>query len=700
MTFVKLQPAVLMSVRALARVLLALVLALATGSVEADIKVAPGKEKERDKERKKDEERRMEKLEALSPEVKPAQVSFVAGRSVDVELDAATAALNGLKFLLREGPQHGTLSAIRPHPTERHKAIVTYTHTGGDEHLLDSFVYACRINDGPFSAPAKVTRIGRRAEPRLEVMKQAMFGRVLPGTEVLAKLVVVNRGIGRFEGNLNWPAPWKGPPRLELGIGESAELAVMVTPERPGVMSEEVLLQEGNPASRVRLWLQCEQPFLVTPGRAQMEYDPVRGLRAVKARISNATKEPITLKLKLPERLKGPAEVEVAASQLKEVELTLAEDDVAGFDGEVQITDGVLYERMTLGASPEPAQIQLVAPASRMVQFGSRNQGEVGKATLVLSNLGGEAAVLAVQAPPPFRVPEEERSLGVAPGGTQRLELEVLSAKPGKFSGKIVISGDGSRIELDAEATFVDPKVAVIAPAKSAKGTAGVPVVAKAGRVSRPKAETVVEDDPKPVAQTPPPDTTAKPPVGPAPASAAASTTMMGKVSRPVAAALAHLSVFGVPIPEEELSKKYGKLEKIQVTKQGREELELQWEKPNPDAPPQSYRVEAAQQVYEPVTKMFFRRWVPFNQVETIVPGDGKDGLRLTGLRPASQYELRFMAVDELGKVSAPSDIYILSTLPPWRLPNWVWLASALVLLGGLLWQARRLYLRRMGLLI
>lgn len=663
-----------------------------SGVVWADIKLGPGKEKNKDS--RKQDEKRMEQLGALSPEVKPAQVSFVAGRSVEVELDAAAAVVTGLKFIIREGPQNGTLSEVRPHPTERHKAVVTYTHTGGEENMADSFAYACRIGEGPFSAHARVMLNGRRAEARLLVMQQPQFGRVLPGTEVMAKAVVTNRGIGPFEADLVWPTPWQGPPKLVLGIGETAELAVLVTPARPGVMSEEVVLQEGNETSRIRLWLQCEQPFIVTPSRAQMNYDAERGLRWIKARIANATKEPMTLKLSLPERLQGPQQVEVRPGQMHELELTLAENDVKAFEGEVRVTDGVLSERLILGASPEPAQVAMVAPASGKLQFGSHDQGVVAKATLVLSNSGGEAAVLAVQAPPPFRVAEDEQSFSVAPGETQKLVMEVESGKAGRYQGKVVLSGGGNRLELDAEATFVDPNVIQM---KSGKGGSAAGAAPATPKVARPKAA------PAPVAAVPsgdqpPPEVKPKAPVGPTLDSKDNAVTAMGKMNTKAAAVLSYLSVFGAPIPEAELSKKYGKLEGIQMTKQGKDYLELAWERPNPDSPPQSYRVEASQQVYEPMTKMFFRQWAPMPEVKTVVATQGWEGVRLSGLRHSSQYEVRVLAVDELGKVSPPSDIYVLSTLPPWRPPLWWWYAGALALLGGLLWQARRLYLKRMGL--
>lgn len=665
--------------------------------VRADIKLIPGKNK--DKQVEKDDEKRMEQVESLAPEVKPTQVSFVAGRSVEIQLDAATAVLSGLKFLIREQPKHGVLSDLRPHPTERHKATISYTHTGGDE-LNDSFAYACRIGEGPFSAPARVTLVGKRPQPKLQVVQQAQFGRVLPGTEVVARVTVRNLGIGSFESDLVWPSPWQGPPRLELGIGEEQDLAVLIKPERPGVVSDELLLQEGNPGSRVRLWLQCEQPFIVTPSRAAMTYDAQRGLRWVKAKVANATKEAMNLKFVLPERLEGPRELMVPPNDLREVEFVLGKDDVALFKGDVTVTDGVLVERLSLGASPKPPIIELLAPSSGVVQFGSHEQGTVAKAKVILANRGGEAAVLAIQAPPPFRVPEEEQGLSVASGQTCELALEVMSSKAGKYAGKIVVSGDGALVELGAEASFVDPKVQAM---KKVAGKSGEEPVAS-GFKGRPQVAALPEAEPGLDAAMADPDAPpavsvdAEKAVGPKPAAPAEAVTMMGRVNPMAAGILSYISVFGAPLPEDQLSKKYTKLEGIQVVKQGRDHLELAWAAPHPDAPPESYRVEQGSQVYVPATKMFFRDWAPVGGVERMRLQDGREGVRLSGLRSASQYELRFMAVDDRGKVSVPSDIYLLRTLPPWKMPGWAWISLALLTFGGLLVVARRLYLKRMGL--
>jgi Fibronectin type III domain len=234
---------------------------------------------------------------------------------------------------------------------------------------------------------------------------------------------------------------------------------------------------------------------------------------------------------------------------------------------------------------------------------------------------------------------------------------------------------------------------------KAGKGGEKVGVAAPAGKVARPKVAevpTVAELAEKSGEQVS--AAKAKAPQSPAPANKGEAATAMGKVSGRTAAALSYLSVFGAPTPENELSKKYGKLKRVDLIGVGTDFLELAWERPHPDSPPQSYRVETSQQAYEPRTKMFFRQWLLIQSVKPLVLGDGKEGVRVEGLRPSAQYELRVMAVDEQGKISEPSDIYLMRTLAPWKIPTWWWYAGAALLLGVLLLQARKLYLKRMGL--
>jgi len=211
----------------------------------------------------------------------------------------------------------------------------------------------------------------------------------------------------------------------------------------------------------------------------------------------------------------------------------------------------------------------------------------------------------------------------------------------------------------------------------------------------------VREMEPPPAPEDSQAITSAAPTPEPKPASREpeAPTHILGMLPPDAAAALSYVSLFGLPPEAGEISSKYpAKLEPLEVIKRTRTELEVLWPIPNPESPPKDYRVEAARQVYEPVTKMFFRSWSPISGVERLMPADGKEGIRLSGLIAGAQYELRFMAVDDKNKASPPSDLLIVTMVPPWRMTTGMWLLLGFLVLGLLMITARRLYLRRMGL--
>ncbi|MCB1227862.1 MAG: hypothetical protein KDK99_18740 [Verrucomicrobiales bacterium] len=650
-------------------------------TLHADIKMTPGDEKKSRQEKRRDKEmqERREQLSAMIPEVIPTQVSFVEGSSVEIELEAATAVAAGLQFLIRDEPKHGTLSNLRPHPESRFKALITYTHRSGDG-LMDRFSYACRLGDGPVSAPGVVTLSGKAAEPRLEVLKQPMFEKSLPGREVMAKAVVRNSGIGPFKEALTWPEGWKGPRSLELAVGESAELALFYTPKEPGLHTSEVTLQTDVPESRIRLWLQCEQPFEVTPNRAQMEFDPERSVRWVRVKVSNATQENLRLSIIRPERLKGPAEVEVRPGLLSEIEFILPDADVESFSGEVLLTDGVLSERLTLGASPEPAQIRLVSPVTSELNFGRIDEGGSAEQHLVLENVGGQAGIVAIQVPPPFQVPEEEGALSVPPGSRRDLVLTASGAIAGRYGGSIIVTNQtGGRLEVKANAEFVDPKLPAPAAAGAAKATA--PAAGNARPPARPaavKAAAVVMEEPpdKPLAAAPQTTSPTRP---------QRPSTVMGVLPPAAAGMLSYISVFGMPLPPDQMSERLKKITNLRLERRARNELDITWESPPVEFQPQKYIVQQARQEYNPDLKMFFRQWVNVTSAQALPARDGRIGLRLTDLEPGSQYSVRFLGVDELERFSEPSDILIVSTLPPFRIPGWVWLLLGLSALAAVL---------------
>lgn len=656
----------------------------------ADIKGLPGtKSKEKDKEREKDRE----KLQGFNPEARPTNVSFIAGQTVEVELEAATAQLGGVKFIIREGPRFGTLSAVRPHPKDSHKALVSYVHNGSVTDLNDQFTYACRVDDGPISAPAVVTLSGKRAEPRIEVVTQAFFKPVLPGETASAKITLTNSGIGPFSADMNWQVPWQGPPRVELAVGETKEYLLTVKPTAPGVLTWETYLQPGVASSRLKLWIECSQPFVVSPGRIKLAFDESKGDRRGKVLISNATPEPMKLQLEATERLIAPQEFEVAAMSAKELELALPGNDVAEFKGQLWVINEPFRERVVVEADPEPAQVVLLAPREGKIDFGPQEKSKAGRATVVLRNNGGEPAVLAAQATPPFRIVDNVESLSLAPGAAREIGIEVLSDLPGRFANSVVFSGTGGKVVVLVNAVVKDPGIAE--PGKPTVVTSGATKTQRARVAAGPGA---APSAPKPLAKTAPPPVpsaaaagagkvvASMPPAGGADAPAGGSANpgeAMRGMSDTTAGLFSYLAVFGMPIPPELRSPTLAKVGPIDVVERGRDHLVLSWQEQAGNEP-KSYVVEQGYRVHNKATGMWLKAWRPLPAVENEKGSGGTHIVRLPGLIPSSQYELRVLGMDDQGKVSEPSDIHIIDTMAPARIPDWLWQVLAIVALSGI----------------
>ncbi len=178
---------------------MALIALLLSGAAFGDVTGKPG-DKKKSKTKEAD----------VIVEVTPTSAKFVAGLSVDVELTAAVPSLKQVTFIIREGPKHGTLSAIKPHPRDNNKVVVTYTHRDLNE-LTDRFTYACRFGEGPVSAPAIVTLTGERKEAKLVIQASPRMDKVYLGGETSAHVKVKNAGLAEFSSNVSWPAPWSPP---------------------------------------------------------------------------------------------------------------------------------------------------------------------------------------------------------------------------------------------------------------------------------------------------------------------------------------------------------------------------------------------------------------------------------------------------------------------------------------------------------
>lgn len=650
-----------------------------------DLTTAPGDKKKK----KKDEE-------GFLPEAKPLNVRFIGGTPVDIELDAATAKLGMVRFVIRDAPQHGSLSAIRPHPKEYHKAIVTYTHSGKLDALVDRFTYACKVDEGSWSAPAVVSLLGKPANPKVEVVQAPNFPRVLPGFEGSSKLVLKNTGIAPFAADVQWQLPWQGPPRIELGIGEQKEYLITVKPTAPGTLIWETEIQPGEIESRVKFYVECAQLFVVAPGRLRLQFDPTTGTRHGKIGIANSTELPMKLTIEPPDRLQAQKEIEVQPKQTGQVEIATGADDVAAFRGELWVINEPYRERVLIDAAPEPAQVTVLDPKDGFIDFGTRSKGSPASATIVVRNIGGEPAIVSAQTVPPFRVAEKDSAMSIAPGEVREVRVESLADHPGRFAGNIIFTGTGGKLSLAAKATVTDPNTPQSIRSKfieNPHATTRRPVAKSADGVQPPDPPARPAAAPsQPAADNPPPpplpaaSTPADTPPAP-PISVASDSTdspprrvSLAPLDKNEALLFGYLSTWGLPTSPKLRSSHLSRIDSIELVEQNRKSLVLAWKEP-PDRP-QKYLIEQGYRVLNQPTGRWLKAWRPIPNVERLKADDGNYKVRIDALAPESKYELRVLGVDEEGKFSEPSDIHIFSTASPWRLPSWTWQALAAIALG------------------
>jgi len=673
-----------------------------TGPVYADIKLRPG---EKIKERPKDFRKETEKFGYPTPEPKNVSVSFVTGGTVGVSLEASTRYMGTLKFEIREQPKYGNLSAVRTHADgELNHVSVTYTHTGGDEALNDRFTYVVKIGESSASVPGVVTLVGKRAMPLLNVVEHPNFKAVKPGDTEIGRLVVQNGGTAALDSVVAWPTPFFGPPRLQLAPGQTQEYLVQAKPAVVGDYKLNLELQPGVPSSQVKGGISCLVPYVVSPGSLELIYDNASGNRKGSVRVSNAGDIAISLKVEGDPRLQVVEMLEIASKESVEVALALADDDVKAFRGELAIVQGAHREKVFVSALPEPAQPRLVSPADGKIAFGTVEKGKTGESRFIVANDGGEDLVLTIADSPPF-VLGREVPLVVAGGSQVEYLLKFQSEQGGNFAKQLSINGGATKLGLNVSGTLFDPR----RPMQPGKGpTVENPLLDKANPSRKPAsapaastrpiasapvtpAPAIEPSLPVPLTQPVPSPAAAAPPKTPTEPIATTSKLQAGyqKVAKllPMARSAAFYASnfgFGQSDVAEFKSSTLTPVAGIGLMDAGRDHLVLSWS--NPEVEPARYQIEVPVRVTgEPGTPPM-KLWKPLTEWKDVTAPDGMSAARIDGLSPGLQYEFRICGVDADGKMSKPSDIITVATMPPLKMPWWAWMVlGCIVLLAGVL---------------
>lgn len=624
-----------------------LVPALLTGSLFADVT-------------KSTEDKKKSKDTVSIPEARDVSAKFVAGQSVDVELDAAVGTVKQPDFIIRQQPEHGTLSNLRPHKKESNKALITYTHSGMDAPLADKFTYACRVDGGPMSAPAVVTLTGQRMEPKLSLVNAPNFYKVFAGGESSSKIILKNEGTAPYLMNIAWPDGWVGPPTIDVPIGKTVEIQVFFRPKKVGEFRFEGELQKGVPSSKLFLYGECLRPLTVSPGSISLALDAKTGVRTGNFSLVNALAEPSLIKFILPARVNGPAEMEIPAQGKADAAVFLAAQDVDAFSGEIQVIAGNAVEKVTVQAAPKPAELRLLIPEKGVLDFGGMDQRKQVEREIILLNAGGEPMVVQAECRLPFSVEDSGKAMRIEPLQQRSLKVRLKSETSGKLTQELKIMGGLKTLNVNMVAEVREVKAAVElqpAPMKS---------VEVAPPVNPPPAAEVSPEGEKVAA--------------PAPRTAGQSVL------------LSYLQMEGLPIPKELINPYLERITRVELIESTSSTLTLAWKKP--DIVPAGWYVEASSQVYDPGQGIVMKKWVRTNSWKLEEGGAAdKITIKFHSLTPGSPYEFRIMGVDREGKLSEPSPRMLFTTKDSWRIPTWLWrtmLVVALGLVAYVLYRVRR----------
>jgi hypothetical protein len=371
-----------------------------------------------------------------------------------------------------------------------------------------------------------------------------------------------------------------------------------------------------------------------------------------------------------------------------ELPIEMAADDVAAFRGEVAIIQEAQREKLFVTAEPEPAQARLIAPTDGKIDFGTVEKGKSGEARVTIANDGGQELVLNPTELPPFSL-DKSRPLRIAAGGQAEFAIKFETDQGGKYTKNLILSGNGGAISLALSGTLNDPR-------RSAMDRTGAenphldkrsPTRSGTGRAT----SFAKPDEPEPEITVPPSLSKGPSKLQEAPVASLtpAEPEPEGDGKRPktmmdlppkarLAAGLnAHFGIGMSEMPEFK-SSTLEPVEQIERWDVGQNHLVLAWK--NPTVEPARYQVEAPMTIKAPGTSIPVKTWKPLKEWEETSAPAGKSAARIPGLSPGEWYEFRVVGVDSEGKVSPPSDIIQVSTLPPYRAPYWVWVLSAALL--------------------
>lgn len=668
------------------------------------------------------------------------ELEAVKGKEITFELKAESKTPAArVEFLVRDFPRAGRIVALINSPNHRNRAVVTYLADGESAATTDSFTFAVRYPGGRYSSVAQVEIDLEGVTSLIEVTEAIEFGTVTIGEEAVKTINIRNRGDGPFIRQLMPAPPWHvvDPPEGKLNIGPRGYGQVEIA-FRPTLSGEANFLLPVSRSKKGLCKLRGEGrvPFSLNTEEIRLAYDPETNRRTGAVVLENLGGKPVLLGLRGSSRLVASLgrDMVLAPGKKTRKEIQLGSTDVAAFQGTVEFLLGDSYAATArVSADPVPGRLAISIPNSastEVLNFGQVGAGTTTERGFLVRNEGGTPVPLELEVGDPFRVlgqvPEEIPPLGSA---TIALGFSPTFDEAGKTDQRIRVMGLDQVLPVRVLANVIRsknaPRFAMSREEDAAAGEAGNPQDASADAgiraVGEPSGIAAAPDSTAPesgsgqsageeAASSPPERESFAGSIGAGGEVEVTGEHPFGDDFRFNPALLREHPYDGMTAEErEEFRTPLGfetlplnqrrtdpglrGAEDLEVVSAGARDLTLTF-----TAPPHSehYRFEletmgmvnaagegpGPRSVWVPYPAVEFERIGRMVKAEVKVPS------------PASEYQFRVITTNENGYSAPPSEAIVATSGLPM---DWTWIYAGLgaVLVVGLGWALRRIYLNR-----
>ena len=352
-----------------------------------------------------------------------------------------------------------------PRVVEREVSAVTYTPPAGLAIVRDRFTYAVQTAAG-VSAAVEVAITIVDVPPEITVPEALIFPAILLGTTASRSLEITNRGGGLAEGRVTVEAPWKIDGPANYRLAAGARAVFKVIfTPTEPGVFDTVMRFSSQSGTTLPVHAEARAALAVTPPKIVLQHGVGDPVRTGAFDLANQSDAELRVTLASGDRLTFPPELTVPAHSTVRVPVQAADGNVAAVEGEVRVQSGELTLRVPVRAAAVGA---IVRATREQVALGRVATAQPAEAPVGLENIGGTAARVSWEIAAPFLAAGSPVTLG--PGEKTSVIVRVQTATPAKYRALLTVTADQQKLAIPVEAEVLaesPPAAPRTAPATS-----------------------------------------------------------------------------------------------------------------------------------------------------------------------------------------------------------------------------------------